>query len=123
MARDAARSSILHSLIIQAGVPLVSVSVSDLNAEPPVIVLQFEAGATAEQIALANQIKDAFDWRRRRALTRNTVVAAFQALDATQRNQVMTHIFAEYLRTNVNAANQMAAFLGVPLVVDEIDPT
>lgn len=122
MALDPFRTGILDELIRQAGIPLVSVSVADINAVPPVVNLTFD-NATPEQVTLANQIVANFDWRRRRALHRNSVVAAFQSLNATQRNLVMAHILAEFLRTNVSAANAMASFLDVPISVDEVDPT
>lgn len=122
MAMDLFRTGILDELIRQAGIPINGISVADINAVPPVVDVQYN-NATPEQIALGEQIKANFDWRRRRALHRNSVVAAFQSLNATQRNLVMSHILAEFLRTNVSAANAMAAFLDVPISVDEVDPT
>lgn len=122
MALDSSRVHILTDLITQAGIPLVGISILNINAVPPLLELQFD-NATPEQIALANQIAAGFDWRRRRVLSRNTVVAAWQALNSTQRNTVLAHLLADLLRNNVSATNAISAFLEVPLSVDEVDPT
>lgn len=123
MANDSFRASILDGLIRDAGIPLVSVQVIDINAVPPNVNLVFSPSATAEQIALANQIKDAFDWRRRRALARNTVVTGFQSLTTAQQNAIIKHLVCEMMRLNPSAAAQISQFVGAPLPVDEVDPT
>lgn len=123
MANDSHRINILDGLIRAAGVPIDGVSVTDINATPVAVVVQYQASATAEQIALAVQIVAQFDWRKRRALARNTVVTALQSLTAPQRALIQTHMMAEYLRDNADIATQIGVFLGTPITVDEVDPT
>lgn len=122
MANDSGRVAILDKLIRDAGVPIDGISVADINANPVQFTIQFQASATQEQIDLAQQIGEAFDWRRRRALARNTVVTALQNLTAGQRAAIQLHQLAEYLRSNPDVAAQVGTFLGTPVSVDEIDP-
>lgn len=122
MANDATRTSILHELISDAGIPISGISVVDINAVPPQVQVQYQPEATAEQITLGNQIVANFDWRRRRALARNTVVTALQNLTTAERNAILLHFMADYLRNHPQLAAKIATFLGVGLTVDEVDP-
>lgn len=117
------RQGILGTLLDEAAIPYDSISVVDINANPPVVNIQYKPSATQEQINLGNQIKDAFDWRRRRALARATVVSTLGSLTAGQRAIVDAHQRAEYLRNNPALAAALGVAIGVPIVVDEVDPT
>lgn len=123
MANDAGRVAILDGLVRAAGVPIDGISVSNITPTPPLVTIQYKASATAEQIATGEAILAGFDWRRRRALDRNTVVAGLQSLTVGQRNTLVTHMLAEYLRDNPAIAAQIGTFLGTPVAVDEVDPT
>lgn len=123
MANDALRAGILSALIRDAGIPIDGISINDINAVPPDVTVQYSALATAEQIALGEQIKDNFDWRRRRALARAVVVSAIGNLTAGQRAVIDAHMRAEYLRLNPTLAALIGTAAGVPLPVDEIDPS
>lgn len=122
MANDASRVGILDGLIRDAGIPIDGISVVDVNATPPVVTVQYRPEATAEQIALGDQIKDAFDWRKRRSLDRVVVVVAINNLTVAQRAIIDAHMRAEYLRANPILAAQIGTAAGVPLPVDEVDP-
>lgn len=122
MANDINRQTVLFALLDQAAIPWDGISVSDINATPPAVSISYKPAATAEQIALGNQILAAFDWRRRRALARNTIVTALQSLTVAERQAVQLHLVAQMLRDNPTAAAAMAQFLGLGLTVDEVDP-
>lgn len=122
MANDATRNLILRGLLDQAGVPN-GVSVVDIATTPPTVNPNYPPTNTAEQNATGDEIIAAFDWRRRRPLTRNTVVAGLQSLTTGQRNSLLLHLLAEYFRANPSAAAQIGTFLGTPVAVDEVDPT
>lgn len=122
MANDASRVAILDGLLKDAGIPIDGISVNDINAVPPLVTVQYRPEATAEQIALGNQMRDNFDWRRRRALGRGTVVTAVNNLTAGQRAVIDAHMRAEHLRNNPQLAAVIATAVGVPLPVDEVDP-
>jgi hypothetical protein len=122
MANDITRTQILANLFTEVGI-VASISVSDINATPVGFTVTYDAAMTAQQIALGDQIKAAFDWRKRRALARATVVAANNQLTAGQRALINAHMQAEYLRTNPKFSAVLAAALEIPLTVDEVDPT
>lgn len=123
MARDAGRAGILEALMKDAGVPVLGISVSDINADPPVVNISLSPDATAQQAALAQQMLADFDWRKMRPLSRNTVVTALQNATVAQRNTIQLHVVAEILRNNPDLAAKVAVFLGVALPVEEVDPT
>lgn len=122
MANDSFRAGILDGLLREAGIPIDGISVLDISAMPPVVNVQYTDAATQEQRDLGAQIVAAFDWRRRRALDRATVVTALGQLTAQQITQVLRHTVCEQLRTNPALATKLNAALGVSLTVDEIDP-
>jgi hypothetical protein len=123
MANDSTRAALLSDQLIEAGVPIDGISVIDIRATPPAIEVQYAATITEEQRALGDQVVAGFDWRRRRVLDRNTVVAAFQALTPTQRQTLQAHLLCQFARDNPRLAAKIAQFTGAPLVVDEVDPT
>lgn len=94
------------------------------NGDAPAgITIQFKPEATAEQIAWAENAKATFDWRRRRALSRNTIVTAFSNLTTAQQNAVIRHVCAYIARQNPSEVASLAAVVGISLPVDEVDPT
>jgi len=119
---DASRVGILDELIRQAGVPIDGISVADVNAVPPVVNVSYSVNATAEQIALGEQIKDGFDWRKRQPKERATVVIAMNQLTIAQRAIVDRAMIADFLRQNPRVAAAITAETGIPLVVDEVAP-
>lgn len=123
MALDPDRVSILHGLLVEVSIPFAGISVNDLTATPPDVVVQYEPEATQEQIDLGEQIKNAFDWRRRLPSPRATVVTILNNLTAGQRALLRLHQDAEYLRTNPVLAAKIATAIGIPLPVDEVDPS
>lgn len=122
-ANSSFRSAILQGVLSEVGIPWLSVVVTDINANPVAAHLTYKPEATAEQIALGDSILASFDWRRRRSLTRGTVVTALQTLTTAQQNAILRHMACEYLRGNPGVAGQINAALGVSLTVDEVDPT
>lgn len=123
MANNSFRVAILDSLLREVGIPFDGISVIDINATPVNAVIQFKSSATAEQIALGNQMLAAFDWRKRRALTRSIVVNALQQLTPAQQNAILRHAVCEMLRNSPQLAAQVDAVLGTSLPVDEVDPS
>lgn len=123
MANSAFRSSVLAALLDELSIPYSGVQVADINADPVQASISYRPEATAEQIALGDSILAAFDWQRRRALPRNTVVTALQTLTTAQQNAILRHMACEFLRTNPTVAAKINAALGVSLPVDEVDPT
>lgn len=122
MANDPDRLSLLDTLIRQAGVPIDGLSLIDVNSTPVNVTVQYQTAATTEQRTLAAQIVSDFDWRARVKLDRNTIVAAYQSLNATQKGLLLAHILSEYLRDNPNNATVIGQFLGVPITVDQVAP-
>lgn len=122
MANDAGRVGVLSDVLAEAGIPVSGISVADINANPVQFSISYAPSATAEQIALGDQIAAAFDWRRRRALARSVVVTAINQLTTQQITALLRHQAAEYLRTNPSLAAKITAALGTPLPVDEVDP-
>lgn len=123
MANSSSRVSILAGLLNEVGIPFDGISVIDIAASPVNAVIQFKTSATAEQIALGNQMLAAFDWRRRRALTRTVVVNALQQFTTAQQNAILRHAICEMLRNSPQLAAQIDAVLGTSLPVDEVDPS
>lgn len=122
MPNSSFRVSVLNGLLAEAGIPVVSVQVIDINATPVNAVIQYPPEATQEQINLGNDILSNFDWRRRRALNRTTVVTALNQLTTNQQNAILRHMACDYLRNNPSLAAQIDAGLGTSLPVDEVDP-
>lgn len=123
MANSSQRAGILDGLLREAGIPIDGVSVVDVNATPPVVNIQYKASATQEQIDLGNQMLAQFDWRKRRALDRNTVVTVLQNLTSQQQNAIIRHVVCDALSNNPALAAKINSALGTALTVDEVDPT
>lgn len=123
MANSTSRAIILDGLLREVGIPFDGISVIDINATPVNAVIQFKASATAEQIALGNQMLADFDWRKRRALARSVVVNALQQFTTAQQNAILRHAVCEMLRNSPQLAAQIDAVLGTSLPVDEVDPS
>ncbi len=123
MANSAFRVSILDGLMREAGIPIDGISVVDVNANPPVVNIQYNVSATQEQIDLGNQILAQFDWRKRRPLDRNVVVTALQNLTSQQQNAIIRHLVCDSLRNSPALTAKINSALGTSLTVDEVDPT
>lgn len=123
MANDAGRAAILQDKMIEAGVPVVGITVTDINATPVAFTVQYDAAITSEQQALGDQMAGDFDWRKRRALARATVVSSLGALTVGQRAAIDAHMRAEFLRQSPTLAAKIGLATETPIVVDEVDPT
>lgn len=97
--------------------------ISQSGDAPAGVTIHFLPAATAEQISWANEQKDEFDWRRRRAIARNTIVTALAALTTQQQNAILRHAVAYLMRQNPPEMANIAAVVGLALPVDEVDPT
>lgn len=87
------------------------------------VTINFAPEATQEQIDWANNAKETFDWRPRRLLTRAQIVQHWQGLTTAQQNGLMRHLLAMLIRQNRNEVLEALSQTGVPLPVDEVDPT
>lgn len=115
------RLPVLQAVLAEAGIPIHGVAVISL-VSPVQAEIDFKAEATQEQINAGNAILATFDWRRRRALARATVVAVLNQLSAGQQNAILRHMACDYLRNHPTVAAQIDAGLGTSLPVDEVDP-
>lgn len=122
MANSLDRLTVLDAVLREAGIPIHGVSVQNLNSTPVQASISFRSEATQEQIDLGNDILATFDWRKRRALNRATVVTALNQLTTNQQNAILRHMACDYLRNNPSLAAQIDAGLGTSLPVDEVDP-
>lgn len=116
-----ARQAVLDATIKAAGVPIDGLSV---GAGPPdTVVIQYRPEATAEQIAAAEAIVDAFDYRPRRDLTPAQIAAGVAGLSAAQEVALRRRILARVLLANPADAQDLIASLNLPLAVDEVVPS
>lgn len=115
------RVAAFESLLRNNSIPISGIGVS--GDAPAGITINFLPAATAEQIAWANDQKASFDWRRRRAIARNTIVTTLAGLTANQQNAILRHVCAYIARQNPDEVANLAAVVGVSLPVDEVDPT
>lgn len=124
MPNQASRVNILQAILIEEfGLPVESIEVNDINSTPVIYTILWKPDATNEQIALGEQIASQFKWSRMRPLPRPSVVSNVGVLNATQRAIVTANMQADYLRANPLLAAKIGLALGVPLVVEEVDPT
>lgn len=115
------RISAFDAYLTDNAVPINGVGIS---ADAPAgVSIDFKPEATAEQIAWATNARDTFDWRRRRPLSRNTIVTALANLTTAQQNAILRHIAAFIGRQNPSEVASLAAVVGISLPVDEVDPT
>lgn len=117
------RLVVLENTIRAAGIPISGVQ----NSGPPYpagVTIDYLPSATAEQIAQAEQIKELFDYRARRNLTRQQLAAGLAALTQAQQTTVLRHLLAILIRQGSSAADVEAALAetGVPFAVDEVVP-
>ena len=122
MANSAQRAQILDATLREAGIPIDGISIQQI-IDPVQATIQFKPEATQEQINLGNQMLAEFDWRKRRALARNTVVTALQQFTTTQQNAILRHVVCDIVRNNPSLMAQIDAALGTSLPVDEVDPS
>lgn len=52
MVNDSSRVNILDGLLRDAGIPIDGISMLNLQAVPPVVIIQYRTSATSEQQAL-----------------------------------------------------------------------
>jgi hypothetical protein len=123
MANSSFRSTVLQGLLDQAQIPYESIVVVDINATPVDVHITYKPAATAEQISFGDTTLASFDWRKRRALSRATVVTALQSLTTNQQNAILRNVVCDLLRNNASLAAQIDAALGTSLPVDEVDPS
>lgn len=116
------RKPVLEALLTQASIPHDGVNVININAVPPDVTINFRPEATQEQIDLGNQIKDSFDWRRRRPLGLGACLAVINNLTAGQIAIILRLQAADYLRRNPVILMTVADLADVPLPLDEVDP-
>jgi ABC-type taurine transport system substrate-binding protein len=84
--------------------------------------IQYQASATAEQIAWAEQAKQTFDWRPRRFLSDSTIASAYAGLTTQQQNAILRRLVALLIRNNESAVLQIFSDLGQSLPYDEVAP-
>lgn len=123
MANSIFRTDVLSALLLEAEIPFISIAVTDINADPVAASIVYKPEATPEQIGLGDQMLASFDWRKRRALSRTTVVTALNQLTTTQQNAILRHVVCDIIRNNAGLATKINAALGTSLTVDEVDPT
>jgi hypothetical protein len=114
------RQTLLTNTLLATGTPLDGVSV---GANPPdSVVVQYRPEATAEQIAAAEAIVDAFDYRPRRDLSAANIASQIASLTVAQELALRRRRFARSLLQNPEQAYEDIADLGLPLAVDEVIP-
>lgn len=117
------RIQALETALRAAGIPITGLSD---NSEPgglPVgLTINYAAGATAEQIAAGEQMKETFDYRPRRDLTRSQIVAGITSLTTAQQNAILRHLLAHVIRNNSAEVIAILTETGLPLAVDEVIP-
>lgn len=110
------------ALLRSNGIPFVGLQDTG-GARPGAITIDFSPSATAEQIAWANNAKETFDWRERRSRTRQDVVLSLQSLTTAQQTAYRNHAIVAWSLANPQIANAILNQIGVPLPIDEVDPT
>lgn len=123
------RIDVLAGVLTAAGIPFSGLTLPSVPpGQTPVytpqnVSVNYLPTATAEQIVAGNQIVETFDFRRRRSLTRAQIVNGIQALTTAQQNTVMRHLLAILLREKAAEVAAILSETGLPLAVDEVDPT
>lgn len=115
------RLSVLAADLTAAGVPFTGLQ----NAGPPYpagVTIDYSPGATAQQIAQGEAIREAFDYRARRDLTAAQIAAGVSQLTAAQEVALRRRLFARVLIANPADAHDIIAALSIPLAVDEVIP-
>ena len=115
------RLTVLDQTLKAAGIPISGLS----NAGPPYpagVTIDYLPAATAEQRAAGEQVRETFDYRPRRSLSRGAIVTQIAALTTAQQTQLLRHLLAFLLRTNDGEAGDILAASNLPIAVDEIDP-
>jgi hypothetical protein len=115
------RITVLDQTLRSAGIPIDGVSSSG-PPYPAGVTIQYLPAATVEQRAAGTQIKETFDYRPRRSLTRAAIVTQIAALTTAQQTQLLRHLLAFLLRSNDSEAGDILTASGLPVAVDEIDP-
>lgn len=103
-------------------IPITGLQLSAPPAGPDTVTIDFAAGATAEQIAWAEQAKQSFDWRPRRFLTAAQIASVFAGLTAGQQNAILRRVFALIVMQNEDWVLEVARDHGVSIPYDEVVP-
>jgi hypothetical protein len=106
-----------------AGIPIDGVSLLAQPPGPQTIEVQYRDSATAEQRAQGQAILEGFDFRPRRDLTRLQVVQGIAQLTTAQQAALRNHLLARVLANLGGEAAEILSGLGLPLAIDEVDPT
>lgn len=119
------RQPYLEDLLKASAIPFTGITVTDINAEPPVVTINYSELATAQQIIDGNAILADFDWRARRALPTATVRATLlNALTQSDRTNLVVAILAQFLLGDPRQAAKLISLVGLSgVAVDEVDPT
>jgi hypothetical protein len=104
----------------RAGIPIDGVSWVGPGLSD--VTIQFQVTATQEQHDQAEQLRQTFDWRPRRALTRAQIVAGIGNLTSAQQTALLRHLLAVVCREHLNELADVLAVTGLPLAVDEVVP-
>lgn len=116
------RLIVLENTLRAAGIPVDGIS----NNGPPYpagVTVQYNPSATVEQIQQGNQIVETFDYRPRRSLTRQQIVSGLQALTTAQQNMILRQAVVLLLRERPQEVEEILTDTGIPLAVEEVDPT
>ena len=116
------RITVLDQTLRAAGIPIEGIT----NAGPPYpagVTINYAPAATAEQRTAGEQIRETFDYRPRRSLSRANIVQQIASLTTAQQNQLLRHLLAFLLRSNDGEATDILTGSNLPVAVDEVDPT
>ena len=119
------RQPYLQDALDDAGIPWVGITVNDINATPPDVVIEYSPLATSQQIADGDAILAAFDWRQRRPLPLATIRSTLvQRLDTNaKRFDFLLALLGYFMRTDARAAGRITRLLGeAGIAVDEVVP-
>lgn len=121
MAEFSDRVADFDAYLRRNSIPLVGVI--NTNNTPEGLTLQFDASATAEQIAWANNAKETYDWRPRRLLDPETIASNFNGLTQAQKDSLLNHLVGITAQQAKSLLEDAIAVVGAPLPIDEVDPT
>lgn len=108
--------------LLGLGIPVAGISTTAGQDPPAGLEISFTPPVTQEQIDQANQIKETWDYRPRRSLTRQQIAQAIAALTTAQQNTLLRHLLAILIRDRRAETLKALAAVGIPLAVDEVDP-
>lgn len=116
------RTSAFDAYLRANAIPIDGLSVSSNPPGPTTVTIQFQASATAEQIAWANDALASFDWRPRRFLAESVIASTIAGLTTAQQNAVYRRLAALFIMQNEAWVRQVMADQGISIPYDEVAP-